>query len=113
MLRVWVVGGLCHILVELAVLSQGAGDRTTQNIFKEARKSISGRSMEIEDKDEHAELSRHLLKSKILNDVLMVQIFESFTFQFQCLRGWVVEGWGGVGGGRRVVVTQIEGMINR
>ena len=33
--------GLCHILVESAVLSQGAGDRTTRNVFKEARKSLS------------------------------------------------------------------------
>ena len=39
----------------------------------------------IRDKDRHAEISRCFLESEILNDVLMIQVFQSLTLQLQRL----------------------------
>ena len=39
--------------------------------------------MVTKDKDQHAEISRRLFESEILNDVLMIQVFQNFALQLQ------------------------------
>ena len=39
----------------------------------------------IKDKDKHAKISRCLLESEVLDDVLMIQVFQSLALQLQRL----------------------------
>ena len=41
--------------------------------------------MAIRDKDQHAKISRCFFESEILNDVLVIQVFQSLALQFQRL----------------------------